>query len=67
VEMEDLLTLIMYSYKFINILLSKCIMSKNIRNTNRYVINIDASLNDTAIATYSNSGLIPVTWNPPNI
>jgi len=42
-------------------------MSKNIRNTNRYVINIDASLNDTAIATYSNSGLIPVTWNPPNI
>ncbi len=37
---------------------------KNVRNTNKTVINIDASLNDTSLASYSKSGSLTVTWDP---
>ena len=36
-------------------------MSKNIRNTNKSVINIDTN---TALTTYSKSANLPITWDP---
>lgn len=40
---------------------------KNIRNTTQGIINISITDPNDLVVNYSNSGLIPVTWNPPNM